>query len=108
MAKVIIHPDEKQIVGQGAYPLIDGEAFPGVTWYRIGPEKVTICTYAGSEMEEIREYDIRRLTLSGFLTNQSVKDFPVMRNRLGRHWLKAHWISILAIVSALSAIIRTL
>lgn len=76
MEKAIIHPDEKQIVGQGAYPLIDGEALPGVAWYRIDPRKVTICTYDGPGMKETREYDIRRLTLSGFLADQSTKDFP--------------------------------
>lgn len=72
----IIHPDEVQIEGAWAYPLIDGKAFPSVMWYRIDPDKVTICTYDGTEMEETREYDIRRLTLSGFLADQLTKDLP--------------------------------
>lgn len=76
MSESLIHKDEVQIAGRMAYPLIDGKAFPGVSWYRIDPCKVTICIHAESEDEETREYDIGRLTLSGFLADQSNNDFP--------------------------------
>lgn len=80
MNEDIIHKDEIQIFGQGAYPLIDGKAFPGLSWYRIDPDKVTICTNAGWENEKTREYDIGRLTLSGFRESHSTMDFPKSDN----------------------------
>ena len=80
MTKSLIHEDEVQIAGRMAYPLIDGEAIPGVSWYRIDPHKVTICTNAGWANEETREYDIERLTLSGFLEDHSTMDFPKSDN----------------------------
>lgn len=80
MSEDLIHKDEVRIIGQGAYPLIDGKAFSGVSWYKIEPCKVTICTNAGWANEETREYDIERLTLSGFLEDHSTMDFPKSDN----------------------------
>ena len=71
-----LHEDEIQIDGRMAYPLIDGKAIPYVAWYKIDPDKVTIGITKSLKEEETREYDIKRLTLSGFQVDQSSKDLP--------------------------------
>lgn len=60
------HKDELQIEAYGAVPTVNGKIPDFIRWYKVEPEKLTLCRYdTGAQKEITEEFDIRTVKLSG-------------------------------------------
>lgn len=82
-----LHKDEIQIEACGAAPIIKGKLLDFVKWYKIEPDKITICRYDQDFQKEVtEEFDIHGVKLSGvpagYFSNKSLPscDSPVHEN----------------------------
>ena len=82
-----LHQDEVQIEACGAAPIIKGKPLDFVKWYKVEPDKITICRYDRSFQKEVtEEFDIYGVKLSGvpagYFSNKSLPscDSPAHEN----------------------------
>lgn len=87
MDEMKLHKNEIQIEALDAVPVIDGEAPDFIKWYKIEPDKITICRHDMRVRKDItEEFDIRGVKLSGvpagYFSNKSLPscDSPVHEN----------------------------
>lgn len=74
----VIGSGETRISACCAMPFVNGKGLKYVSWYRIDPEKVTICFSDGNGHKRTREFNIRDVELSGWPADQlfARKDSP--------------------------------
>lgn len=74
----VVDSEETRISVFGAVPLVNGMGLESIVWYRVTPQKVTICFSEGKGRERTREFNIRDVELSGWPKDQlfARKDSP--------------------------------
>ena len=76
-----LHKDEVQIEACDAAPIIKGKPLDFVKWYKVDPDKITICRYDQSFQKEVtEEFDIYGVKLSGVPAGYFLRERPVEEN----------------------------
>lgn len=67
-----VSAQEVQVDAFDALPIIDGMTFPSISWYKVTPDKVTICCSDGNigHAKCIKEYPAKMVALSGHPANR--------------------------------------